>query len=856
MNSYLHALPFHNNGSKLSSCECPGQGFDPSNFKLYTEADRLPTFVLRLPPIGAKPDLTYANECIHVMDCAGIPVASLTMLEAGISLKKDAVSYYVIYDGRPVKNLKLTCGGCYKLRITNFYSEVFYVTDIPSEKVRIELQNSSVLGDVPYETGFKQILLIDGEICSLSAEILENRKSESNGSETVTFQKLTSRKSLSIYQMPDFVAELIGSIPLHETFKVIHRGETYEVLQKRAKPDVSQQGCCDYDAEIILPLRDISIAGGVCQTDSGGKLVEVVIPANLPDSCDVENDYVATKQTLCLRFGEVPPPIDSSIVPPVTQPPGETCPPANFIVSTSTQIVTCDNPFIVSGIKYKTKITKTVAIGDCTTKQVIEYADPCQAIIVKHKFTGISCDSPVIVLPPPVTPPVTPPVGTRQAKYEFILGTTGYGLDRFAQYGIASEWVERIEAFNYSWGWGITGVALWVNWDDYEPTPGNFQTAALQKAIAYCDARGLGLSLVFGARRTKGDGFLRDSEIVKGSRGRVYEEGGQKIYASLGCDRVNALLVPAVKSMATLLKGYSRKYYFSVFGGTAGELVNHVMDNGGPESQLADFSDDSLARFNTWCSSRGLATPGTPPIVDGNNIAWPYPDFNQPRGVEFSRFMSHSIAKHYTNIVRAVKSVAPEIPCIYLYAACDNIQLRSTMNANLDYIAGAAGLGGGMYSSDGEGIYSMGNKILSNAINLGTFPNGISMQEIDPDDVSTYKYDHNGAAPPYGQANPQYNVMKTTLQKLYERGCEAPHTAMSFSPQEIAGMSDVLQALWQIYIGKPYVRPVINSSNLVTVEVTQKYRTSQNIAAGIDPNTKYIKYTSNDFWGGVNPPAL
>lgn len=848
MNNYLSAFPFHNDPAKLSACDCSGQGFDPPDFKLYSIADRLPTFVLHLPPIGANPDLSYANECIRVLTCAGASVASITMLEAGIQILKDASSYWIVYDGRKIPGLKLTCGECYKIKIASYYSEVFYITDTPGEKVQLEFANKGQLGDVPYQTNFVQKLLIDGEVCALDAELFETRKSEANGKETISYQRLTYRKQLFVYQVPDFVTELLNAIPMHDSFKIVHRNETHEALKKRARAEPVRNGCCDYDVTVTVPTRDDDIIGGVCQSGSDSTLSVVPIPANLPDSCETPDDYKPTAQVLCLKFGEVPPPINTDIPPIVTPPVTQPCPPAGFVVSEIAQTAECANAFISNGAKFKKKVTKQIAKGDCTVRTEVEYLNPCDTVVtVSHEITSANCDT--ITTPPVVTPPVVSPPpasgGTGYPeKFEFLLGTTGYGFDSTAQHGIANEWIERIEAFNYSWGWGITGIAVWINWDTYEPTPGNFQTATLQRIISYCDARKLSLSVWWGGRRNQNDGFVKPEEMIRGSKGTLYLEGSQ-IYPGYGCDRTNALMTPAIKSVASILKTYSRAFYMGAFGGTAGEQVGHLIGNGTPNAQIGDFSADNLARFNTWVAARGIATPGTPPVVYPENNQWPYPDFSQPRGLEYSRYVSYTIRKYYKNLVDAVKSVS-NIPCVYMYAAADNLQLRSTGNANLNWIAAP---GDGMYSSDGDGIYSVRHKLLSNSINLGTFPNGLSMQEIDPDDVSTYKYDHNGVAPPYGQANPQYAVLKSTLEQLYARGMRAGHTAMSFSPDEIRGMSGALQQLAQTYIGKPYVRPVINAANTVVLDVVQKSRAGEPIAEGIDPNTKFIKYTDTNFFG-------
>ncbi|CAG5001978.1 hypothetical protein DYBT9275_02779 [Dyadobacter sp. CECT 9275] len=864
MNNLLHSLPFQQDAKRLSSCYCEGQGFDPPSFKLYSEADRLPTFSIRLPPIGEEPDLTYANECIHISYCDGSPAQSLTMEEAGVQIYKDSASYYIVYKGDRIPTLGLECGKCFRMRIMNYYSEVFWVTQTPEAKIKIEFSNNGQqLGDVPYQSFIVQKLLIDGEICSLDADLFENRKTENSGKETISYQRLTYRKKLTIYAAPDFISQLLASAPMHDGFKVSQGAEEIIALKKRVKVDQTQNGCCDYDIEVTLPYKDSEIIGGVCQSDTDPTLVLVDIPEDLPDSCEVDDEWTATSEVMCLKFGQVPPPIDPPITPVGTPPVGTTHPPEGRVLTNITLTVSCTNPWISGGIKYKKKITKTIADGEGGFTTELSFAEPCDLVIVTHSVSSPQCEAglppagtppvgtPPVGTPPVGTPPVgTPPVGTSPTeKYQLVLGTTGSGFDASATHGIAPEWVERIEAFNYSWGWGITGVAVWVPWDNWEPTAGNFQTAAMNRVISYLNARNLDLHIVFIARRTEGDGFITSDETVKGSDGTVCKEGPTGIYPSYGCVRTNALIYTAVAALVNVVKTYSRAGVMTLGGGTTGEFVNHVF-NGEDHRELGDFCTDSLTRFNTWCTTRGLASAGTPPIIQGTGIDWPHPDWGDARGVEFGRFLSYCQKKYYKNFCDAVKSVS-SLKCIYFYAAAANSQLAATSNANMNYIAAP---GDGMYGSEGDGLYGHDGKVLCNSVNIGTMPNGISCVEFDPDDLSTWRYDH-GTTPPYCNGNLNYGIMKSSMENLYAKGCMIIHWAMSFCPSEIAGMSEALQQLKVSYIGKTYVRPTLNGANTVEVEVTAKYRAGTNLNDGIDASTKYIKYTDNDFWGGVNPPA-
>jgi hypothetical protein len=440
MNNYLHGLPFAAGPASASDCNCPGQAFDPVDFKLYSQDDRLPTFVLRLPAMGENPDLTYAAECIRVFTCDGKEmVRSITMEEAGIRIVKDTASYYLTYDGSIIEGIKLECGKCYRLKIMSFWSELFWVTDIPQSKVLIELSNKSQLGDVPYQAplNFVQKILLDGDICSLDAELFQNKKTDANGNETATFQRMTTRKKLTISSAPEFIEQIAKSIELHNNFTVSQKGITHTPIPGRTTVESSQLDCCRYDLNITLPLRDVNILGGVCQSDAQGTLVEVDIPDELPDSCEVDGDWEYTDDPpLCLKIGEVPPPITPPITPVGTPPVGAPCPPEGTVVNSNTQTVSCENAFIFEGLRYKKKVTKSIADGSCGTTPEVQYVDQCQDDLVVHTISNVVCQN-VIPVPPVGTPPVgtppvgTPPVGTPPVGTPPPVGTIGTNYGAF-----------------------------------------------------------------------------------------------------------------------------------------------------------------------------------------------------------------------------------------------------------------------------------------------------------------------------------------------------------------------------------------------------------------------------------------
>jgi len=458
-----------------------------------------------------------------------------------------------------------------------------------------------------------------------------------------------------------------------------------------------------------------------------------------------------------------------------------------------------------------------------------------------------------------------PPVVNRKGKFQIVMGTTGGGFDSKAKYGIKEGewengkyhegWLDRIEATKFSWGYGISGICIWIGWEEYEPKPGQYEEAAFQRVIDFCKDRGLTLSVAFMPRRHRGDGFINEDEIITGSGGTQYWEGVYEtgmVYAGYANDRVNKLMQGAVKSIAKLLKKYNNAYYMARTGGGAGEHVNYVFRNSKGIWETADFSDDSLRRFDAWRIPRGIdkSPSGRPPMIQGPGIDWPHPDWNNPKGEEFGRFTTYGIKKSLDSFVEAVKSVS-DIKCLYFYSATSNRQMRATANPLLGWIAEKAD---GFYGSDGDGPGDLYAKIKVNSLNLGLYPDKISSTELDPDDMSPSR-NNTGKMPDYGQGGLLYNNFLQIARDLYSRGLECLHLAMAFSVQELKDFEPTLKTLNEEWLNRDYFRPQITAANTVEVDVTDKYRSDRDLMDGVKAYDVYTKYVGPTFWGGV-PPEL
>lgn len=453
-----------------------------------------------------------------------------------------------------------------------------------------------------------------------------------------------------------------------------------------------------------------------------------------------------------------------------------------------------------------------------------------------------------------------PPAGDHKFTYQLIMGTTGAGFDPNAKHGIMESWVERIEATKFNWvrqltgtrDYAISGPAIWIGWDIYEPSPGQYQEEAFKRVIQYCRERNLSLSVVFMRRRAENDGFLRPDEIITGSNGTKYVEGVPgfgSVYAGYANERVNALSAGAIKSIARLMATYDKSFYIALAGGGAGEQVNYVF-NGKEYREAADFSADNEARYNAWRIPRGIdKEPGLGRMIQGKWNDWPHFDYKTVKGEESARFTTYGLRVAFDSFAEAVRSQTKNLVVTYFYSVTSNLQFRSIANPNINWIAENAD---GVYGSDGDGIGDQKGKFKVNALNLGTFPSKVSMAEVDPDDVSGYEGPD--ATPPYCHGGLFYDVFENMTRALFDRGLMVQNLAMSWCPSELKGAEQALYRLNRDYIGKEYRRPDVNASNTVTVDVTDKYRASIDLMEDItDVQNKYVKYVSPTFFGGVSP---
>ncbi|TDB64422.1 hypothetical protein [Arundinibacter roseus] len=430
-----------------------------------------------------------------------------------------------------------------------------------------------------------------------------------------------------------------------------------------------------------------------------------------------------------------------------------------------------------------------------------------------------------------VTPaPVLTPNQQSKGNYELFMNLTGFGYEPTAPNGLHHDWPERIEAFRYEWGYGITGIRLNIRWNEWEPTPDNFTRQGLQKIIVYCRERGLKLSVLFWPWRKQGDNFIPEGHYVTGHRGKQHQFDGNTRMGSLASDVVNAKIYNAVQELSRELNTYEGAYYLSIGTATAEEFTNPVIGEGlGGPKEITGFEPVFQDGFRAFRQAKNR--PYERPIIsewDGGAGL----EMGNEAGKDFARFISLTLTRYFDNFTRAVKDGSGgKVLSVYSYPDAGSPQNAWYLHANF---ASQARTADGMFGTDGNDRWDNSRKLLVNAVNLGM--GKISMNEYDPFDLSSDGY----------CTGINLGQLEREFEKSYSNGVQVIHLSMSYCPAEIRGMEPHLRYLSEKYIGKPYVRP---NRPVTEVSITPAYWQGQEIFAPHWTGNNFLKPVDDEFWG-------
>lgn len=255
------SLPLRNKNSlEITEGLYPINGKIP--FQIYSPTDRLPSFFFIAKDGIVNPNffsIKIHNAETGSVECFGSDLVFTRAFKIGSKI-------YVTYDGDVIDSMNMSCGPKF-IEINGMVSPIFYVTDDCLSKFTVG--NTYQIGDVPYQTGFKQIFYVKENISSpVQVTYKEVTKSERYADFT-NYASIKNKYIYRAYSAPLFFSELLNSITLCNYINVQGRFANFQIS--------------DSDSELVQE----KIYGNFF--DLTLSLFEIVSEI---DSCELDNNWI------------------------------------------------------------------------------------------------------------------------------------------------------------------------------------------------------------------------------------------------------------------------------------------------------------------------------------------------------------------------------------------------------------------------------------------------------------------------------------------------------------------------------------------------------------------------------------
>jgi hypothetical protein len=252
-----------------------------NQFKIFTTFDRFLPFVCEVQ-----------NDCsftVKVLDYYGESLIVLSKDQIPHKIYKVQNKQYLVYFGEKIPCLEMgECSIPYSLKINDFYSEFFWVTDRPDQMVKFEIGNSVDFSYIPYSKGFKQIFYLDTSIESPDISTFTVSSKDGRGVVTTTYQKLTETFEFYWFNCPAHFKNFISSFETLDFVKISNFDSEVlsEPRQCKVKSKRNEIGFNYYDLEFSLPNSEYQEIG-VCD-DS--KFENTSCFVSVPDdNCEIQS---------------------------------------------------------------------------------------------------------------------------------------------------------------------------------------------------------------------------------------------------------------------------------------------------------------------------------------------------------------------------------------------------------------------------------------------------------------------------------------------------------------------------------------------------------------------------------------
>lgn len=459
------------------------------------------------------------------------------------------------------------------------------------------------------------------------------------------------------------------------------------------------------------------------------------------------------------------------------------------------------------------------------------------------------------------------------AQKELVLCSTGNGFDRTASNGVNSEKWSYFQKFtNLTYNGqdaSVTAIRLHIEWNQYEPTVGNYYGAKLAQAVAAILALkpGMKVALHFPYFRPgpqpgqTSEGFLADDEIARFDDGAEAEEQITHTLPSVYSSSAKTKFYNFVNDALNHLAPYYSNILYVAMGNAAAEEFHIPTTKRNGFEQPAFYEDAAKAAWRTQylpCRYPGqdsVTWGGIKYKISSAPTYFPgqYGDWTSDIGKEYHRFAGWGLMNLYKGFRDIVKGKSASLKVLYFISHFGSHpgNLATLHNSTIPM---ALQEFDGIYTSDGSNTGDLWRKILPLDVIKGTAPNKIAANEFDPTDLG-----EDPGPPKVAVIFP--NIATEWMSRSYKHGADYVHLAMHFEDGEINQLAEPLATIRANYVNGSYTSPARQnaiSENIVPNVFTGNaiFQPTWNSQSGSDwPTTdlspKSVATTDAGYWENI-----
>lgn len=395
------------------------------------------------------------------------------------------------------------------------------------------------------------------------------------------------------------------------------------------------------------------------------------------------------------------------------------------------------------------------------------------------------------------------------AQRELILNTTGYGFDRMGPNGInPGQWEYILKFANLKYNGkdaSPTAVRLHVQWEQYEPTLGNYQRQKMAQAVkAILDLNpNMKVALHFSYLRPGywNDSYLSTVDIAQTSDGTLIRDAVAHTSPSIFSEYATGRFLSFVDDALGQVQAYSSRILYVAMGNNGSEefyVPNKTINS---INYAGIFEGKALQAWRTkFLPAR---YPGQTNVTWGRNTypiaSAPQPtdgNYNSEMGRDLHRFAGWGLLKLFKGFYEVVKNRDPSIQVLHFISDFGSVQ-GNTWHLHSSTLLLAMELSDGIYHTDGISQHDLWKKIMGIDCIKGTYANKIAGVEFDPIDLGQ----------PSGGTGINSAIGNEWLPRAFKHGAEYVHLAMRFHDNEIQQIAPAIAACRELYLKPTYQPP-------------------------------------------------